>query len=502
MMGTMAKNDRERDPRGSGRDGNRDGEQSGGEPVAGVASVPAAPGALSASASSPSSAGSAEARGAPLEGRETLRILRDDPGNAVERLRARIRSGEADWRTWHNLAIALDRIGDKRHAIDAAENALSRHSDSPDTWFLLGLLLRRAERFDEAIAALDRVAALAPEFPRLLATRGVCHFHRGDHDAARRDLALALARTPEDATSLFNLAIVHVAAKEYLRAQECIERLIAIEPERAGHYYRFLVELGEVRALDETLTQAHRIKNLLSVSGDRLRRFYAEWGERIDPEGRDDLRGIRDDLGAIYGDMVGLLGAIRPRPMRFEPARLRRIVDRIGFVAMTRSRGIPIECDVPEDLPDLVCDIEMVQEALLNLLLNAIEAVVDRFHEQAAECGRVRIHARQVPERIEILVADNGAGIPAGDLARIFRLGFTTKRLGSGIGLAHTQRIVEEHGGRVSIHGTGPEGSTLRIDLPLVPRPSERLVQLQHRARLLADPRELVLEEPGEDLGL
>jgi len=471
----MAKIDDGREPRAGAREENRTrAGKAGGETAAGVAS------------------------GA----RETLRILRDDPENAVERLRARIRSGEADWRTWHNLAIAFDRVGEERHAIDSAENALARHPESPATWFLLGLLLRRAERFDEAIAALDRVAALDPRFPRLEATRGVCHFHRGDHAAARRDLAAALAQAPEDVTSLFNLAIVHVAAKEYPRAQECIERLIALEPERAGHHYRFLVELGEVRALDETLTQAHRIKNLLGVAGDRLRRFYAEWGERLEPEGREDLRGLRDDLGSIYGDMVGLLGAIRPRPMRFEPARLRRIVDRIGFVAMTRSRGIPIDCDVPEDLPDLVCDIEMVQEALLNLLLNAIEAVVDRYHERAAELGRVRIHARAIPERIEILVADNGAGIPAGDLARIFRLGFTTKRLGSGIGLAHTQRIVEEHGGRVSIHGTGPEGSTLRIELPLSPRPSERLVELQHRARLLADPRELVIEEPGQDLGL
>jgi tetratricopeptide (TPR) repeat protein len=298
MMASMAKLERESDSRGAGRDGIPDGDRPRGEaPAAGVTSEGAAP---------------AEARIAAVEGRETLRILRDDPGHAVERLRARIRSGEADWRTWHNLAIALDRVGDRRHAIDAAENALSRNADSASTWFLLGLLLRHADRFDESIAALDRVAALSPRFPRLHATRGVCHFHRGDHDAARRDLAEALSRSPEDATSLFNLAIVHVAAKEYLRAQECVERLIALEPERAGHYYRFLVELGEVRALDETLTQTHRIKNLLSVTGDRLRRFYAEWGERLDPEGREDLRAIRDDLGSVYGDMVGLLGVICP----------------------------------------------------------------------------------------------------------------------------------------------------------------------------------------------
>ena len=450
------------------------------------------------------SAGSESRPGEPLPsgGRETLRILRDDPQNAVERLRERIRSGDADYRTWHNLAIALDRSGERGYAIDAAENAVEQNPDSASTQFLLGLLLRQSDRFDEAVTALDRALEIDDQFPRLHATRGVVHFHRGDHDRARADFETALERSTTDVTSLFNLTIVHVATKDYSRAQECIERLIEIEPKRASHHYRFLVELGEVRALDETLTQAHRIKNLLSVAGDRLRRFVGEYADGLDPEGREDLKAIRDDVTTVYGDMVGLLGAIRPRQMNFGPVKLRRVIDRIGFVAMTRARGVTIDLDVDPDLPELVCDVDLIQEALLNLLLNAIDAVVDRYRDRAAKDGRVQIHARAIPEKIEVLVTDNGTGIPAGDLDRVFRLGFTTKRLGSGIGLAHTRRIIEEHGGKVSVHTTGPNGSTVRIELPIRPKPAERLVQLQHRARLLADPRELVLEEPGHDLGL
>ena len=375
-------------------------------------------------------------------------------------------------------------------------------AESDATHVLLGLLLRQSERFDEALESLDRADAIDDTHPRLHAIRGVVHFHRGDHEAARNDLRAALERDPRDVTSLFNLTLVHVAAKAYDRAQGCIERLITLQPDRQGDYHRFLVELGEVRALDETLTQAHRIKNLLSVAGDRLRRFYGEHQEALDAEGREDLRAIRDDLSTVYGDMVGLLGVIRPRPMEFVPTNLRRVIDRIGFVAMTRARGIAIDVDVESDLPELVCDVDLLQEGLLNLVLNAIDAVGDRHGERAGEIGRVRIHARRALDRIEMFVADNGAGIPAGDLERVFRLGFTTKRLGSGIGLAHTKRILEEHGGKVTVHDTGPQGSTLRIELPLRPKPAERLVQLQQRARLLADPRELALEEPGVDLGL
>ncbi len=435
-------------------------------------------------------------------GRETLRILRDDPRIAIGRLRERIRTGEADYRTWHNLAIALERIGQSEEAIESVQTAIEKEEESTASHFLLGLLLRHADRLDEAIAAFDRVAELDEDFSRLYATRGVVHFHRADYAAARSDFEDALARSPMDATTLFNLTILHVAGKDYMKAQEGIERLIEIDPKKSREYYRFLVELGEVRALDETLTQAHRIKNLLSVVGDRLRRFYSEYQSEIDPEGREDLRDIRDEVSTVYGDMVGLLGAMRPRPMQFKAARVRRVIDRIAFVAMTRARGIQIDLDVNDDLPELVCDVDLIQEALLNLLLNSIEAVIDRYQGEAGERGSIQIHARSVRQDIVLLITDNGAGIADGDLDRVFRLGFTTKRLGSGIGLAHTRRIIEEHGGEISVHATGPEGSTMRIELPVTPQPSEKLIQQQQRARLLADPRELVLEEPGHELGL
>jgi signal transduction histidine kinase len=438
----------------------------------------------------------------PEGGRETLRILRRDPGGAIERLRARITGGEADERTWHNLAIALDRSGERSAAVEAAEEALRRAPDSVPTLLLLGILLRQADRAEDALDRLDRAAELEPGHPRLPAIRGVARFHRGEHEAARAELERAVEVDPRDTGSWFNLTLLHVATKDFPAAQECIERLIGLRPDRAAEYHRFLIELGEVRALDETLTQAHRIKNLLGVAGDRLRRFHADHRSTLDRESEEDLAAIRDDLGSVYEDMVGLLGVIRPRPTEFAPATLRRILDRIGFVAMTRARGVAIDVDVDADLPELHCDVEKLQEGLLNLVLNAIDAVVERHGERAERIGRVRIHARAVGEQVEIFVADNGGGVPEGDLDRIFGIGFTTKRLGSGIGLAHTRRTIEEHGGRVEVRETGPTGTTFRIELPLRPRPTQRLMQARKRARLLADPRELLLDEPGIDLGL
>ncbi|MFQ5655896.1 MAG: sensor histidine kinase, partial [Planctomycetota bacterium] len=368
--------------------------------------------------------------------------------------------------------------------------------------FLHGILLREADRFDDALAAFRRVEEIDPDLPRLHGNRGVVHFFLGESDRAVADLETALGRDHRDVTSLFNLAIVHLSTKRFADAQRCLERLIELEPERAGYYYRFLVELGEVQVLMETLSQVHRIKNFLGIVGDRLRRLCDHVADSLEGEAKEDLLAIRDDQERIYSDLVVFLSALRPRPMRLEKVQLRRLVDRIIFVALDSSEGIPVITDIPDDLPEITCDRDKLQEALLNLLLNALEAVRAGRALSEKEEGEVRVKAEALDGAVEIRFHDSGAGMAPGDLERIFQFGFTTKRLGTGIGLAHTRRVVEEHGGRIEASSEEGKGSTLRLTLPLEPQVSEKLVNLALRSRLLVDPRELILEETGEDLGL
>ena len=145
---------------------------------------------------------------------------------------------------------------------------------------------------------------------------------------------------------------------------------------------------------------------------------------------------------------------------------------------------------------------DQMQEAFLNMLLNALDAVSGSESRDSDEPGRVRIRAELEDGGIAISFEDNGIGIPEGELDRIFQFGFTTKSLGTGIGLAYTRRIIEDHGGRIEVESREGTGTTLRCFLPLEPQISDNLANLAIRSQLLENPRELILEEDGEDLGI
>lgn len=429
---------------------------------------------------------------------DTQRIVRDDPRRALARLQERVAAGKAGYRTWHNLAVAKANLDDLDGAIEAVCTSLQTKPDSAATHFLHAKLLQEADRHGEALDAYERVAELQPDHPRLATNRGVVRFFLDDLDGAIEDLRRALEEDPADGASLFNLAVVHVVKKDFGHAQRCLEQLIALEPHHASSYYPFLVELGRTQVIEETLTQTHRIKNFMGIVGDRLRRFCDRELEQLDSEGQEDLGAIRDDYERIYGDLVVFLRAIQPRTMRMNPVDFRRLIDRVVFVAINKGEGVAVEREYAEDLPMVRCDLDMLQEAFLNLLLNAIDAVesADR------ETGCVRIQVQRRGAGVEVAFVDDGVGIAAGDLNRIFQFGFTTKSLGTGIGLSFTRKVIEQHGGTVTAESEAGEGTTIRCFLPASPVVSKNLSNRALRVQLFKEPRELILEEEGGDLGI
>jgi signal transduction histidine kinase len=117
-----------------------------------------------------------------------------------------------------------------------------------------------------------------------------------------------------------------------------------------------------------------------------------------------------------------------------------------------------VKTDCPGDLPDINADLGMLQQALLNLALNACDAMSDG--------GTLRIMPRVTTRRrVEVLVQDTGVGIPPEHLGRIFDLYFTTKKKGSGIGLSMVFRIVQLHGGEVEVEST-PGAGTFKLQFP------------------------------------
>ena len=187
----------------------------------------------------------------------------------------------------------------------------------------------------------------------------------------------------------------------------------------------------------------------------------------------DEIRAILSDIrldderaGHVIDRMRGLL-----KRQTLETGRL-DVGGLVGDVAAlvridAATRQVKLDVDVPADLPHVRGDRVQIQQVLLNLILNGMDAV----HGTGIEDRRVDVTARadvaQGAPLIEIAVGDAGHGIPADTLARIFDPFFTTKPNGMGIGLAVSRSIVEAHRGRLWAENRNGGGAAFRFTLPI-----------------------------------
>jgi two-component system cell cycle sensor histidine kinase/response regulator CckA len=215
---------------------------------------------------------------------------------------------------------------------------------------------------------------------------------------------------------------------------------------------------------------AHEIKNPLAgiqgVVDILLRRRDAH-----DPDS-EALRGIRNEVDRIDQTVRALLDRARPRVLSTKLTSLTEVVHRAVNVAraqvFARPEGrIAIQLNVPAEPLVISIDAAQIEDALLNLIINAIEATensgavsVRLFHSPQEETNAQR-------DEVVIEVSDKGRGISEENLSRIFHPFFTTTKGGTGLGLPAVRRIVRAHGGRVEVQSALGLGSTFSVYLPI-----------------------------------
>ena len=119
--------------------------------------------------------------------------------------------------------------------------------------------------------------------------------------------------------------------------------------------------------------------------------------------------------------------------------------------------GILLSVDIPEDI-FIFADKSMMEQLLINLLNNAIDAV------DQSELKEISISARKQDDKFSLQVTDTGRGLSPEDLEKVFIPFYTKKKHGSGIGLSLARQIMRKHGGRVSMRSSLGEGSTVVLD--------------------------------------
>jgi signal transduction histidine kinase len=154
----------------------------------------------------------------------------------------------------------------------------------------------------------------------------------------------------------------------------------------------------------------------------------------------------------------------RPLALRLEAAELNEILDR-AVARLERDRGgkqVTVYKNYSPDVRPFPFDAELMERVFYNLLLNAAQA--------SPPDGAVTIKTRPIDDSVEIAVIDRGSGIAAEHMENIFNPFFTTKPEGVGLGLAIVSKILDQHGGRMSVESELGKGSVFRIYLPLQPR--------------------------------
>jgi two-component system sensor histidine kinase HydH len=126
------------------------------------------------------------------------------------------------------------------------------------------------------------------------------------------------------------------------------------------------------------------------------------------------------------------------------------------------ARHIEIVTRLADDLPPVMADVDQIIQALLNLVINALQAVEQN--------GRVEVLAHRAEDALVIEVGDTGAGVPLEKLGAIFEPYYTTKAEGCGIGLWIAQQIVTTHGGTIQAANLPHGGAVFKIRLPLQPK--------------------------------
>lgn len=220
---------------------------------------------------------------------------------------------------------------------------------------------------------------------------------------------------------------------------------------------------------------AHEIKNPLTpiqLSAERLKRKYLKEVES-DPEVfaqcTDTIVRQVGDIGRMVDEFSAF--ARMPNPV-MQPVNVTKIAREAVFLQDQARGDIRFESVFPDDPVTANCDSGLLSQALTNLLQNAVDAITGR-PDDAAEPGWVKIEVSATDSVATITVEDNGRGLPVEERARLTEPYVTTRSKGTGLGLAIVSRIVEQHGGTLTLEDRGAElpGArivlTLQVDLPV-----------------------------------
>ena len=253
-----------------------------------------------------------------------------------------------------------------------------------------------------------------------------------------------------------------------------------VQADGAGHQVGYAIILRDItesrRTAEKTIESerlnaltllaagvAHEIGNPLNSLNIHLQ-LMERAARKLKGQERDELgqsiKVARDEIGRLDSIVTQFLRAIRPSKPQLQPANINAIVEETlhFFGPEIEARDIVVESELRSDLPLVQIDRDQMKQAFYNIIKNSFEAMKRR--------GILRIRTDMDDSHVRVSFTDNGGGMSAEALSRVFEPYYTTKSSGSGLGLLIVRRIVREHGGELAIESAEGKGLTLTIRLP------------------------------------
>ncbi|HEX6559639.1 MAG TPA: ATP-binding protein, partial [Longimicrobiales bacterium] len=267
-------------------------------------------------------------------------------------------------------------------------------------------------------------------------------------DAREADELGELGRTFNDMTT----ALAEASASVQLLHQQQIERA------------QQLATVGELAA-----GVAHEIKNPVVGISNGLDLVQRRIG--TDPVVTPIMTEMLRQIARIDAAVKDLLAFARPTTPTFAPVEGSHVIERAMRLVQpaAANAGIKVEVRCEPDLPRVLLDEELITQALVNVLMNAVQATPSG--------GKIIVRARATDETLEFSVSDTGRGITPEDLEHIYKPFFTTRHSGTGLGLSITRDTIERHGGRIQAQSKVGRGTTFTITLPLAHVTEPELVE-------------------------
>ncbi len=210
---------------------------------------------------------------------------------------------------------------------------------------------------------------------------------------------------------------------------------------------------------------AHEIRNPLSSLNINIELLREELGGEIQLSQKEEIHSLINFISyetlRLENNLKEFLDFNRLPPLKFEWVQLNEVLDSVVRLLRpdAQIKNARVETHFQKKLPMLKIDVSQFNLAISNLLINSIQAV--------SEKGEIHLFTRGSKKNIFIRIQDNGMGISKEHLPKIFDFMFSTKPMGSGLGLSIAKKIVSDHHGEIDVRSEVNRGSTFRIRIPL-----------------------------------